>query len=237
MNPVFLSLLVAAASALTSNEAKSSRVTFTLGQHQTRCFKEDLIEGQILDIYFELFGKINYEEEPESIMSSRYGSKLPIGIYLTVFDPEGAQIETVVVASAGKDDPHQHRSYHHSAKVAGTHRICLNVNKALFVGNSSLKYECSISIDSLFEKMFEEKEASGVVTKEHFDRVDATINSLENKAGAIITDQAYQRDRQKWHQDEQQAFSSSFTLYVSIQIVFLIATVLWQVLTLRNFFI
>ena len=167
MGVVLLSLIIAAVSALTSNQdlPKSSRVTFTLGQYQTRCFKEDLIEGQILDIYFELYGKINYEEESESIMSSRYGSKLPIGIYLTVFDPEGAQIETVVVASVGKDDPHQHRSYHHTAKVAGNYRICLNVNKALFIGNPSVKYECSISIDSLFEKMFEEKEASGVVTK------------------------------------------------------------------------
>ena len=187
---IFLSIAFAVASALSSNLElpKSSRVTFTLGQHQTRCFKEDLIEGQILDIYFELYGKINYEEESESIMSSRYGSKLPVGIYLTVFDPEGSQVETVVVASAGKDDPHQHKSYHHTAKVGGNYRVCLNVNRALFAGNPGLKYECSMSIDSLFEKMYEEKVNSEVVTKEHFDRVDATINSLENKAGAIITD-------------------------------------------------
>ena len=38
-----------------------------------------------------------------------------------------------------------------------------------------------------------------LVTREHFDKVDLTIQSLENKAESIIADQAYQRDRQFGH--------------------------------------
>ncbi len=39
------------------------------------------------------------------------------------------------------------------------------------------------------------------------------------------------------HRTEQEKYSSNFVLYVSIQLLFLIGTVLWQVLTLRDFFI
>ncbi len=48
--------------------------------------------------------------------------------------------------------------------MAGVHRICLTANRALFADNQGLKYECSIEIDSLFEKMYEEK-AEGLVTR------------------------------------------------------------------------
>jgi hypothetical protein len=76
-----------------------------------------------------------------------------------------------------------------------------------------------------------------MVTKEHFDQVDRTIQSLENKADAIISDQIYQRQRQRNHQKEQEKFSSSFVLVVAIQLVFIIGTVLYQVLALRRFFV
>lgn len=63
--------------------------------------------------------------------------------------------------------------------------------------------------------------------KEHFDQVDRAIDSIENKADAIISDQVYQRGRQRGHLKEQEKFSSSFTLYVGIQVVCLVATVLY----------
>ena len=128
----------------------------------------------------------------------------------------------------------------------------MRADKALFKVNPTLKYEMSIQIEALFELMHEEKEElenennGGVpfsgrykefVTKEHFDKVDLTIRSLENKAESIVADQGHQRDKQRNHQEEQERFSSSFVLYVTIQIVLLLATVLWQVLSLRNFFI
>ena len=55
-----------------------------------------------------------------------------------------------------------------------------------------------------------------LVSREHFDQVDQTIHSLELKADAIISDQLYQRTRQRAHQKEQERFSSTFVMYAGI---------------------
>ncbi len=156
---------------------KSSRITFTLGRGEApRCFKEDLIKGQILDVFFEHYGEIKYEEENSSIMgslSSSYDSKSPAGtIYMTLFSPNGEELDTVVMASASKDSSsryeqenrggafvaHSHKSYHKTIRTSGVHKLCLQAHKTLFYDNPKLKYEVSISIDGLFESQYEEKE-------------------------------------------------------------------------------
>ena len=201
---------------------RSSRITFTLSKRQEKCFKEDLIEGQVknliilliqlLDIYFELYGELKAkpagQEYETSILSS---SKTPIGIYMEIFDPKGQPFDKpILLASAKRDEDyrdgdtrnHQHRSYHKKAKRSGIHRVCLKAHKSLFTEDSKIKYEMSLQLDGLFEAQYEQKEESqmdnmpkNVVTKENFDKVDLLLDQLESKAEAIISDQAYQRDR------------------------------------------
>ena len=170
---------------------------------------------------------------------------------MEITDPQGQPFDSpVLLASAkrpedyrdGDTREHQHRSYHKKAKVSGMHRVCLRGHKSLYKEDPGIKYEMSIQLEGLFEAQYEQREEDqailekapkNLVTKDKMDRVDLLLEELESKAEAIISDQAYQRDHQRGHQEEQENFSSNFVLYVSIQIVFLLGTVLWQVLNLR----
>ena len=158
----------------------------------------------MIDIYFELYGEIKVKpEEQETIM--RRSANLPQGIFLTIEDPENELIDTVLLAGAVDPDSrpaqeklfHPHKSYHKRAALNGLYRICVRANRSLFRENPGLKYEMSLQIEALFELMYDEREEeraqevekhSSLVTKEHFDKVDLTITSLENKAESIISD-------------------------------------------------
>lgn len=86
-------------------------------------------------------------------MESQSDTKLPTGIYMTLFDPAGLEVETVVLASGNRGSQyekenqggvHQHKSYHRSARTPGVHRICVKAHKALFYDNPVIKYEGSL---------------------------------------------------------------------------------------------
>jgi hypothetical protein len=72
-----------------------------------------------------------------------------------------------------------------------------------------MKYEMSIQIEPLFEHLYNAMEnttlavsngiGKTIVSKQNFDQVDYTIDSVEAKAESIISDQAYQRDKQRHH--------------------------------------
>ena len=128
---------------------------------------------------------------------------------MTVYDPDDEEFDKVMLASARADEfnivnkpqDHQHKSYHKMCQKPGWYRICIKAHKSLFNENPNLKYEMSIQIDSLFENQFEQKEEQlemeqesqgssfkNLITREHYDKVDLMVDSLEARAEAIILD-------------------------------------------------
>ena len=132
---------------------------------------------------------------------------------MTVYDPDNEEFDKVMLVSSRSEEDirenlpkdHQHKSYHKKAQKPGWYRICLKAHKSLFHDNPNLKYEMSIQIDSLFESQFETREEQqemeeqkasltqfkNLITREHYDKVDLMVDSLESRAEAIILDQAY----------------------------------------------
>ncbi len=59
---------------------------------------------------------------------------------MKIYDPKGAEFDTVLLASARKPEDyregstreHQHRSYHKKAVKGGVHRICLKGHKSIY---------------------------------------------------------------------------------------------------------
>ncbi|CDW87210.1 transmembrane emp24 domain-containing protein 11-like [Stylonychia lemnae] len=210
---------------------QSGPISFTLGNNQMKCFKDDLAEGTILDLFVEVFANIAPLITP--------GSKS--GIKITIFDPNGIQIEKYTLQQE------THKGYQKILKTQGLHRICVRASKALFIRDPNMKYEVSLQIEANYAPTTKEVEElknnpglnpfSNYVTKDHIDKVDIEIDTLQKKALTILQDQRRQFERQTEHQKEYEKFSSNFVLFVSIQILIIIGTVVWQILSLRKFFV
>ena len=159
------------------------------------------------------------EEEEDSILATGR-DKGPVGIFMTVQDPDLVQIDKELLASNKRVDGdekflHLHKSYHKIATKTGMYRMCLFAHKHLFRDSHGLKYEMGIQTEAITDLQLEvrqEQDKEGGVpmfqdprqflTREHFQEVDLTIRALEGRAEAVIADQAFQRDSQREVQHE-----------------------------------
>ena len=161
----------------------SKRVTFTLGRRQEKCFKDDFSKDQvrtylyisnqygqylqILDMFFELF-----ENFDDNLLSPR-GQEQKEGVLITVYDPNGIDIEHIMISKE------THKSYQKVISKSGTHKVCLHATEKLFNVNPEVKYEMAIQIENLHEHLPknhtekpEDEEPNRLIMKEHIDKVD-----------------------------------------------------------------
>ena len=67
--------------------------------------------------------------------------------------------------------------------------------------------------------------------------MDERLQTLQAKAHVILQDMEYQQRKQTAYKREHEKLSSNYVLFVSVQILVFIGSVVWQILTLRNFFV
>eukprot|EP00347_Sterkiella_histriomuscorum_P011358 403372758 len=196
---------------------------------QTKCFKDDFAKGQVMDMFLELFSNIDV----------KYIKTSKQGIQVSVFDPSGREVETYQLLQE------THKGFQKIIQTNGVHRICIHGSRDIFNKDVNIKYEMSIQIEGTHVHADTDEHAQqqsgfsadSFVTREHIDKVDIEIDLLLKKAETIVQDQRRQRERQLEHQNEYERFSSNFVLIVSVQISVIVITVVWQIISLKNFFV
>ena len=105
------------------------RITFTLGRKQIKCFKDDIIQGQILDIFFELLDNFDKDliKDPKND-----------GIMIQVFNPDGIKQFQYIVAQE------THKSYQQVAEKSGRYKVCVTGSPSIYRKDANAKYEVSI---------------------------------------------------------------------------------------------
>ena len=207
----------------------AQKITFTLGKRQVKCFKDDFAADTVMDLFIDLYQELN----PRLTKGGKEGIKV------NVHGPKGNVIKNFVLSKE------THEAYQIPIRVRGIYKVCLKPSQELFNGNNNAKFEMSLTLmtahDSGQAKAVEDaapqSAPADLLTREHMDRVDVQIETLTEKGEIILQDMRYQSQKQAQHQKEHEHFQSNFALCITVQILLLVGTVLWQVVSLRKFFV
>ena len=83
-----------------------------------------------------------------------------------------------------------------------------------------------------------EEAALGIpVHRDHLFMVEELITELVSRSEDIINNQRYEAEKEDEFSHSHQVFVSSFVMFTTLQIIFLLASAVWQICSLRNFFV
>jgi p24 family protein alpha len=186
-------------------------VHFYLTEGTQKCFILDLPQSTVV------LGNYNLLDVPPPDRPEQ-------GVNLIVYDEKGAQVLTRLVKGAGK--------FSFTSQNFGKHRVCAAATSTSWFGTPrKLRFE--LKMDNTKEEISHEHLAS----KEQLGHLEEIVNNLNERLTEVIKQQEYSREKEAMFKDESEDINSKIMLFTIIQTLVILVSGLWQIWSLRRFFI
>ena len=146
------------------------------------------------------------------------------GVYLRVYDKGSQVVLTRLIQSSGK--------FSFAAQDFGQHKICLSSSSSGWFGvPAKLRFE--LKLDNTKDDIIHEHLASKV----QIDHLEEIVKSAIDRLDEVIKQQEYSREKEAGFKDESEEINSRIIFFTVLQTLIILVSGLWQILSLRKFFI
>ncbi|KAL5492558.1 ERP1 [Sanghuangporus weigelae] len=185
---------------------------FYLDASERRCFIEELPTDTVVEGHYKA---LEWDEQQQ-----KYLENSNLGMLVEVDEMESGHS---VVRTRGPWDG----KFTFTAHEAGDHSICLSATSSSSP-NTHIKLYIDIVVGSTRPNIEQDRS--------HISNLAQKIRDLNSKLDDIRREQQYQREREANYRDLSEATNTRAVWYSVLQIGVLIATCVWQLRHLRNFF-
>jgi len=192
---------------------------FKLEEGQQRCFLEEIPKDTLIVGTYKA-------EEALGNADARYQQfyqPTTKGIKVTVNDPENNVLMNRDFGAEGR--------FAFTSQMGGEHKICLQTNSSKWFGAKSvLRLHINIDVGSTAV------DYEGIAKTEHLSAIEVQVRRLNDRIRDIRAEQNYQRNREAAFRNTSESTNARVMWWSIIQTAILVATGLWQITHLKNFF-
>ncbi|NXK94511.1 TMD11 protein, partial [Formicarius rufipectus] len=191
---------------------------FHIGEREEKCIIEDLPSDTLV------VG--NYKVQRWDIHKHDFLESAPgLGMFVTVSTPSGEVLLSKLYGSQG--------TFSFTSYLSGEHIICFQSNstRLLAIAGSKLRIHLDIRVG---EHFFDE---SAVQAKEKVDEVNVRLEHLIEQIQHVSKEQDYEREREEKFRKTSEETNSNILWWAIVQTLILIFVGIWQIKSLRDFFI
>ncbi|NXF82446.1 TMD11 protein, partial [Sclerurus mexicanus] len=191
---------------------------FHIGEREEKCIIEDLPSDTLV------VG--NYKVQRWDIHKHDFLESAPgLGMFVTVSTPSGEVLLSKLYGSQG--------TFSFTSYLSGEHIICFQSNstRLLTIAGSKLRIHLDIRVG---EHFFDE---SAVQAKEKVDEVNVRLEHLIEQIQHVSKEQDYEREREEKFRKTSEETNSNILWWAIAQTLILIFVGIWQIKSLRDFFI
>ncbi|NXG15148.1 TMD11 protein, partial [Grallaria varia] len=191
---------------------------FHIGEREEKCIIEDLPSDTLV------VG--NYKVQRWDIHKHDFLESAPgLGMFVTVSTPSGEVLLSKLYGSQG--------TFSFTSYFSGEHIICFQSNstRLLAIAGSKLRIHLDIRVG---EHFFDE---SAVQAKEKVDEVHVRLEHLIEQIHHVSKEQDYEREREEKFRKTSEETNSNILWWAIAQTLILIFVGIWQIKSLRDFFI
>ena len=192
--------------------ASVSAINFYLQEGTDKCFIMDLTGGSVI------LGEYNLIDPPPA------DAPETAAIALKVTDPSALAIVTRAVRGAGK--------FSFTSQVQGPHRICLTSPSGGWFG-SAKKSRFSLKLDTTDDNLTHDK----IVSKEEIGHLKEISSQIVTRLQEVEKGQEYSRENEAKFRDDSEDINSLIMWFTIFQTLVILVAGVWQILSLRSFFI
>ncbi|NXK41186.1 TMD11 protein, partial [Piprites chloris] len=191
---------------------------FHIGEREEKCIIEDLPSDTLV------FG--NYKVQRWDTHKHDFLESAPgLGMYVTVSAPSGEVLLSKLYGPQG--------TFSFTSHLSGEHIICFQSNstRLLAIAGSKLRIHLDVRVG---EHFFDE---SAVQAKEKVDEVHVRLVHLIEQIQHVSKEQDYEREREEKFRKTSEETNSNILWWAIVQTLLLISVGIWQIKSLRDFFI
>ena len=186
-------------------------IHFYLDEGTEKCFLLDLPASTVM------LGNYNLLDLPPI-------DKPDQGVNLRIFDNKGIIIYTRLVRGPGK--------FSFTSQEFGQHKVCVAATSTSWFGTPrKLRFE--LKMDHTKDDINHEHIAS----KEQLGHLEEIVGNLNERLTEIIKQQEYSREKEAIFKDESEDINSRIMFFTVFQTIIILISGLWQIWSLRRFFI
>ncbi|NXP16922.1 TMD11 protein, partial [Scytalopus superciliaris] len=191
---------------------------FHIGEREEKCIIEDLPSDTLV------VG--NYKVQRWDIHKHDFLESAPgLGMFVTVSTPSGEVLLSKLYGSQG--------TFSFTSYLSGEHIICFQSNstRLLAIAGSKLRIHLDIRVGEHF------LDESAVQAKEKVDEVNVRLEHLIEQIQHVSKEQDYEREREEKFRKTSEETNSNILWWAIVQTLILIFVGIWQIKSLRDFFI
>jgi len=202
-----------------------SSMYFFLEEGQSRCFIEEVPKDTLV------VGKYTTEDGSLPIppqgawggQGQQQQQDQRMGVKVSVTDQEGTLILQRDMNPDGR--------FAFTSQAGGEHHVCFQTNSSRwFAAKKKLKFHLEMETG---ESAVDYEE---LAKQEHFSALEVSIRRLSDRLRDIRAEQNYQRNREAVFRNTSESTNSRVVWWSVVQTLILVATGMWQISHLKNFF-
>jgi hypothetical protein len=188
---------------------------FKLEDGQNKCFLEEVPKDTLV------LGKYYAWD-----INSDFNRYIPseVGLKLNVIDPLGKPLlQRDLNPSGGK--------IAFTSQIQGEHKLCFQTNSTRWFGSKK-----AIKVDLSIRRGESATDYEEIARQDHLSEIEIEVKKLIDRVRDIRSEQNYQRSREMEFRDTSESTNSRVVWWSILQTAILVATGLWQVTHLKQFF-
>lgn len=187
-------------------------INFYLLEGTEKCFIQDLTSGSVI------LGEYNLIDPPPADAPEN------VAVTLKVTDPNALLLVTRSVRGPGK--------FSFTSQIQGSHRICVQSPSGGWFGTAK-KSRFSLKLDSTDDNLAHDK----IVSKEEIGHLKDISSQIVTRLQEVEKGQEYSREKEAKFRDESEDINSRIMWFTIFQTLVILIAGVWQILSLRSFFI
>ncbi|NXM62843.1 TMD11 protein, partial [Illadopsis cleaveri] len=195
---------------------------FHIGEREEKCIIEDIPSDTLV------VG--NYKVQRWDIHKHDFLESAPgLGMFVTVTSPsDTSKLQVLLSKLYGPQGTFSFTSY-----LSGEHIICFQSNSTRFavIAGSKLRLHLDIRVGEHF------LDESAIQAKDKVDEVNVRLEHLIEQIHHVTREQDYEREREEKFRKTSEETNSNILWWAIVQTLTLISIGIWQIKSLRDFFI
>ncbi|NXN77902.1 TMD11 protein, partial [Bombycilla garrulus] len=191
---------------------------FHIGEREEKCIIED-IPSDILVVG-------NYKVQLWDIHTHGFLESAPgLGMFVTVRSPTAEVLLSKLYGPQG--------TFSFTSYLSGEHIICFQSNstRLAVIAASKLRFHLDIRVGEHF------LDESAIQAKDKVNEVTDRLENLIEQINHVMKEQDYEREREEKFRKTSEATNGNILWWAIVQTLILISVGIWQIKSLRDFFI
>ncbi|XP_021391323.1 transmembrane emp24 domain-containing protein 11 [Lonchura striata] len=191
---------------------------FHTGEREEKCIIEDIPSDTLV------VG--NYKVQRWDIHTHGFLESAPgLGMFVTVTSPPGEVLLSKLYGPQG--------TFTFTSYISGEHIICFQSNSTRFavIAGSKLRIHLDIRVGEHF------LDESAIQAKDKVNEVNIRLEHLIEQIHHVTREQHYEREREEKFRKTSEETNSNILWWAIVQTLILISVGIWQIKSLRDFFI